>query len=320
MGVVWANRVSTLVGKGLPSGRPQRFRPFLSLPWMGSLFHKPAAAESTRARIQILSDLHLEVGQQYASYTFPASAPLLLLGGDIGRLVDYDAYLKFLEAQSSRFNKVLLVLGNHEFYGMDHDTGLETARRLSEEPILNDKVVLLHRTRWDDPDSPLTVLGCTLWSAIAENAREAIGLAVSDFSRIDGWSIDKHNAAHGEDAAWLREQVQAITSRELGTAERRLLVATHHAPCLQGTSAPAHANSRLTSAFATELLDQRGWDGVRVWAFGHTHYTTEFRRGGTRVVSNQRGYVFTRADKEIEKSKGEKIDAHKFDDSRVIEL
>ena len=41
-------------------------------------------------RVQILSDLHLEVGQQYSSYTFPATAPFLLLGGDIGRLIDYE--------------------------------------------------------------------------------------------------------------------------------------------------------------------------------------------------------------------------------------
>jgi len=25
--------------------------------------------------------------------------------------------------------------------------------------------------------------------------------------------------------------------------------------------------------------------------FGHTHYTTEFKKGGVKVVANQRGYV-----------------------------
>ncbi|RYP71631.1 hypothetical protein DL770_008088 [Monosporascus sp. CRB-9-2] len=88
------------------------------------------------ARVQILSDLHLEVGQQYLSYIFPVSAPFLLLGGDVGRLTDYDGYLKFLEAQVSRYEKVFLVLGNHEFYGLDYESGLDTARRLSEDPSL----------------------------------------------------------------------------------------------------------------------------------------------------------------------------------------
>ncbi|KAJ5360688.1 hypothetical protein N7517_009879 [Penicillium concentricum] len=33
------------------------------------------------------------------------------------------------------------------------------------------------------------------------------------------------------------------------------------------------------------------WDGVKIWVFGHTHYTTEFKERGISVVSNQRGYV-----------------------------
>jgi hypothetical protein len=72
-----------------------------------------------RPRVQNLSDLHLEVGQQYATFTFPATAPFLLLAGDIGRLIDYDAYRSFLELQVARYKKVFLVLGNHEFYGAE---------------------------------------------------------------------------------------------------------------------------------------------------------------------------------------------------------
>lgn len=83
------------------------------------------------------------------------------MAGDIGRLVDYDAYLGFLGAQAARYEKVLLVLGNHEFYGAEHQHGLEAARRLVREPSLAGRVVLLDRARWDDPGSDLTVLGCT---------------------------------------------------------------------------------------------------------------------------------------------------------------
>jgi hypothetical protein len=30
---------------------------------------------------------------------------------------------------------------------------------------------------------------------------------------------------------------------------------------------------------------------VKIWIFGHTHFTTEFKDRDIRVVSNQRGYV-----------------------------
>ncbi|KAF6827888.1 Ser/Thr protein phosphatase [Colletotrichum plurivorum] len=89
----------------------------------------------------------LEIGLQYASYKFPASAPLLLLGGDIGRLVDYDAYRTFLEAQTRRYERVLLVLGNHEFYAMDYNSGISAARQLAGEPSLAGRLTLLHETR-----------------------------------------------------------------------------------------------------------------------------------------------------------------------------
>ncbi|PTB60112.1 hypothetical protein M431DRAFT_536827, partial [Trichoderma harzianum CBS 226.95] len=134
-------------------------------------------------RIQILSDLHLEVGQQYTSYTFPVTAPFLLLAGDIGRLIDYDNYVAFLEIQACRYKKVFLVLGNHEFYELDYDSGLDMAQRLSEEPFLKDSIILLNKSRWDDPDSNLTILGCTLWSAIPEDAATMIETKINDFKK-----------------------------------------------------------------------------------------------------------------------------------------
>jgi hypothetical protein len=80
--------------------------------------------------MQFMSDLHLEVGQQYATFDFTARCPYLILGGDIGRLVDYDDYLAFLERQAGKFRRIFLVLGNHEFYGLDYDTGIREAREL----------------------------------------------------------------------------------------------------------------------------------------------------------------------------------------------
>jgi hypothetical protein len=44
------------------------------------------------------------------------------------------------------------------------------------------------------------------------------------------------------------------------------------------------------SAFGTDILSQIT-NGVKIWVFGHTHYTTDFKEGGIRVVSNQQGYV-----------------------------
>lgn len=245
----------------------------------------------------------------------PPARRSCLLAGDIGRLVDYDAFLSFLEMQASRFSKVLLVLGNHEFYGLDYEMGLKEARRLVAEPRLNDKVVLLDKARWDDPDSKLTVLGCTLWSAIPEDKHEMVLSNISDYRKMRDWTPHRHNEVHLQEATWLKQQVaQSISEDRDG---RRLLVATHHAPCLKGTSKPEHQENQWTPAFATDMLVEGDWDGVHTWVFGHTHYTTTFKTNNVQVVTNQRGYVFPGSTKEVTAGR-KKLGIHDFDASRTI--
>lgn len=136
--------------------------------------------------IQILSDLHLEIDQQYPAFDIPVHAKTLVLGGDIGRLVDYDNYRNFLQKQTDQFETVFLILGNHEFYNLSFEEGIRKAKELEQEPCFNGKLVLLHRRRYDilDPDSGscVTVLGCTLWSEIPEEARDIVRYKISDFT------------------------------------------------------------------------------------------------------------------------------------------
>lgn len=255
-----------------------------------------------QVQVQIMSDLHLEVGQQYQTFDFPVAGKYLVLAGDIGRLVDYEGYRGFLERQAGRFAKVFLVLGNHEFFEMSYEEGISRAEQLSREPALQDTLVLLNRQVWVDQSSGSIVMGCTLWSSIPDSARAVVESKVSDYKQIDGWSVDKHNQRHAEDAAWLASELESLSNAYIHADHyqqkqqqqaRHILVVTHHAPSLAGTSAPEHANNPWTPAFATDLLPRLNTNKVQTWVFGHTHHTTElFSDGGVRLVANQRGYVF----------------------------
>ncbi|OIW23863.1 hypothetical protein CONLIGDRAFT_637104 [Coniochaeta ligniaria NRRL 30616] len=282
---------------------------------------------------QILSDLHLEIGQQYQQFQVPPKAPNLVLAGDIGRLIDYDDYLQFLASQTSSFERVFLVLGNHEFYGMTFDAGIARARQLEKEPSLGGRLVLLHQTRCDDQDSGVTVLGCTLWSNIPAQSASVTAAKINDFKKIQGWTVDAHNTRFTSDLAWLEKQLRTISAAPTvpgsgsvtSTEKRTVLVVTHHAPCIEGTSRPKDSSNPWSAAFATDVLNTREWcdSGVSCWVFGHTHYTTEMVRQGVRVMSNQRGYVLPgQQQQQEETSKGKKKPAgiHEFDVSRVIEL
>lgn len=236
---------------------------------------------------QFMSDLHLEFNQQYTSFDFPATAPYLILGGDIGRLIDYDAYLGFLSRQTARYERVFLVLGNHEFYGADFDSGVSTARKLEGEEVLRGKLRLLHRGREELSDGKIAVLGCSLWSRIPDESADVVRTRVNDFKKITDWSVERHNDEHAADLQWLRGQVNSF-SREAGKV---VVVVTHHAPSIQETSRPEHVNGPQTCAFATDLLSAGDWGPVDYWIYGHTHYGNAFERNGVKVVSNQRGYA-----------------------------
>ncbi|KAL4945756.1 hypothetical protein BDV06DRAFT_8808 [Aspergillus oleicola] len=252
--------------------------------------------ESTlSASFQVLSDLHLEIGQQYSSFKIPVCAKHLVLAGDVGRLVDYDNYRTFLKQQTEQFELVFLVLGNHEFYNDTFVAGLERAQQLEKEPCMNGRLVLLNQRRFDIPESSVTVLGCSLWSQIPDESRDMVRMKIQDFEKIKGWNVDDHNAAHKSDISWLLGEVRPISEENKSrdqSEKRSILVTTHHAPSLKRTSEPKHEKKPWSVAFGTDVLNNLPRSSpVRAWVFGHTHYTTEFRERGVRVVANQRGYV-----------------------------
>lgn len=187
--------------------------------------------------------------------------------------------------------------------------------------MLNGKLVLLHQRRYDIPNSEVTILGCTLWSAVAEDAREVVRLKVKDFDKIDGWTVDDHNASHEADLTWLRHQALEIQmqnkSRAKGERVRDILVVTHHAPSMKETSSPKNVSNPGSSAFATDLLGDASWSEVKAWVFGHTHFTTQFERNGIKVLSNQRGYVLPGS---REEKGGERDGEMVFDVMRVLRM
>jgi hypothetical protein len=219
---------------------------------MRSFFKKPSSS------LQILSDLHLEINQQYSSFEVPICSKYHILAGDIGRLQDYENYLAFLQKQTANFEIVFLVLGNHEFYNESFESGLSKAEKLTREPSFNG-LVLRHQQRYDIKNSDITILGCTLWSQIPDQSRDIINYKIQDFRQIKDWTIDKHNAAHESDLAWLRKEVQTIHQEsQKKTKTRSIVVVTHHAPSLQRTSSPQHTQHAWSVACGTVFCHNGG--------------------------------------------------------------
>jgi Calcineurin-like phosphoesterase len=269
---------------------------------MAWLSRAPLFRSHRADNFQIMSDLHLEIGQQYRSFTIPPCAPYLVLAGDIGRLRDYEGLLSFIASHCQLFRHIFLVLGNHEFFGSSRAEGVAAVKKLEHEPLLQDKFTVLYRTRVDISDT-ITVMGCTLQSFIPPESCAVVESKVSDFKEIKDWSVDDHNAEHLQDLECLEHELRAIQKDDAAGPRppRRILVVTHHAPSVRGCSAPQHETNAWSSAFATELLDNGYHDlstllTSSTWVFGHTQYSAYLEKGGFRLISNQRGYIFPHAD------------------------
>ncbi|OSD00193.1 Ser/Thr protein phosphatase superfamily protein, partial [Trametes coccinea BRFM310] len=276
---------------------------------MSSLEDPSSPDQQDTIRIQLLSDLHLEVerpatgpesdgnGDLY-KFHFPASADHLALLGDIGMTID-DRLFAWIRKQLERFKTVFFVAGNHEPYWSTFEASYarltefaatcdqDAANRSADQPPLG-RFVFLNRTRYDLSPT-LTILGCTLWARLNRDDLDILKWGVTDFRRIDDFDPAAYQAAHARDAAWLEHAVADIAREE---PHRRVVVMTHHAPTVEGTSDPRFVGGPTASAFATEMVGSAVWraGAVRVWMFGHTHWCCDFEREGVRVVSNQRGY------------------------------
>jgi predicted phosphodiesterase len=254
--------------------------------------------------IQFMSDVHLEAPKAYDVFEINPKAPILALIGDIGRVErDESGYVEFLWHQLKQFRYVLLVLGNHEAYHSDWDTTKRIAhgfvakfksRRAQSQEASSQSagdLVVLDRIRFDIPDSKVSILGCTLFSKVPEEALSEVSLRLNDFHVTRGWGVVDHNRSFDGDLAWLWEQVGDKSLRG-----RKVVVLTHHSPTIDPRGHdPKHTGSPVSTGFQTDLSGQERFAGVvDVWAFGHTHWNCDFvdEKSGIRFVTNQRGYYF----------------------------
>ena len=249
-------------------------------------------------RLQIISDLHLELHAAYTNFEFIQTAPNLVLLGDIGHVQDKSLFI-FLEHQLRRYELVFFLLGNHEPYHMRLENAKSHVRsfaarmdQLRQYGSMG-SFVFLDKTRYEAPEEQIIVLGCTLFSKIISEQGWEVQKRLVDFRDIIEWDVWEHNEAHSSDLGWLNEQVLAITSHQ---PDKRIIIFTHHSPCVdRRANDPRHANSSVSSGFVTDLSGEACWTdpAVIAWAFGHTHFNCDFTDDSTgkRVIANQKGYL-----------------------------
>lgn len=255
-------------------------------------------------KIQVLSDLHVE----FSDFRFQdAGADVIVLAGDIGKGLMGIQYAQKLLKQTDA--EILIINGNHEFYGQDYDSFLADLRIYAagfNEPRLHfmeGDQVIIKGTRF---------LGCTLWTDLElfgankrlECKREA--RYMNDFRLIrTNHSLRRFEV---QDSIDIHRQSRRWLESMLDTAhDGPTVVLTHHLPSFESV-AVEYSDDLLSACFASRLDHLFG--KCDLWIHGHTHTSFDYVKDGTRVVCNPRGYSKYEQD----------IENYGFDPKLVIEI
>lgn len=234
---------------------------------------------------RLASDLHLDVEGTFRLTPLEGDKDtVLILAGDLHPIVHLDDYEDFWRDTSKQFKEVLVVLGNHEYWGGDLISGYSIMESWLMRKFTN--VYLLDNTPMRYPDC--YVYGTTLWTDYNKNCPIAlyeIAKGLRDFLNINNGG----GPAYPEDFYNKHLHSRVGIRKFLYYADKPTVVVTHHAPSFLSIS-KQFEGSQLNHAFASDLSDFILTTKPNTWVHGHTHEHKEYTLGDTRVICNPRGY------------------------------
>lgn len=209
--------------------------------------------------------------------------------------------MNIIHYQATKFDYVLFVAGNHEYYNAN-----DTKHTISEQYewmkdicSKRENVIFVERSCVEINDTNTVILGTTLWSKVSRSNEARAQMAMNDYhlsymmneadeeKQQQKLTVQCTNFQFYRNLNWLEEQINKYT-----TQKKDIIILTHHTPVMNGTSNPIYGtDNELSGCFSTDLTRLLKHP-IKYWACGHTHWNFDmtFDNGNTRLVSNQRGY------------------------------
>jgi hypothetical protein len=244
--------------------------------------------------IDIVSDMHLRDLTDLGDQFYTANAPVLAVLGDMCEVRQIKKMLPIFKRMSDSWERVLFILGNHEFYygclDSTPDYIREELSRYKNIHVLDNDAVAIE---------DVTFIGTTLWSDMHRNdpmTKLECKRGISDYfyifpslkgvlSRGRAISPDDTVSLFNINTVFINEML-----RVFGDSEKIALL-THHAPSYQSI-APYYKTSIFNGAFASNLehimVDNTK---IKLWAHGHCHSDFDYNVEQCRVVCHPKGYV-----------------------------
>jgi predicted phosphohydrolase len=254
-------------------------------------------------KISYVSDLHLEFGYQELP-----GGEVLILAGDIAEArsirrhhhstkliqdtpIEAFACSEFWKYECAKYDKVFYVMGNHEHYGGRFG---KTYAELAS--MIPDNVTILE-DQFEEYNGVLFV-GSTLWTDLNKGdpitAWHLKGM-MNDYRAITHFYADR-NVYHKLTPEYTRS-VHMDSKAFIGSIcglnrDKPVVVITHHAPSFLSVNEKYTWDTTGNGGYASDLSELiLHHDNIKLWFHGHMHDPVDYTIGGTRVLSNPRGYI-----------------------------
>lgn len=269
-------------------------------------------------KIGCCSDLHTEFGD-YFKHSPEDGGDVLILAGDITTAWALASHRTDAEGRSQRknfsklnkellsnFNKVYMVLGNHEHY---HSIFRKTKASLQKS--FNDLNINIHILDNDkDVIDDVLFVGTTLWADFEKGNPVSMAnceFGLNDFRIIGMLDVEdlnyfnRHKSRAINAEFILQEHINSVKYLELIFSQNKnekTVVITHHGPTYKSLHRE-HVGNGLDGIYASDL-SQTILDNpqIKYWVSGHTHFPQKYTVGETVCLSNPRGYRGERSHKE----------------------
>jgi len=253
------------------------------------------------------SDLHFEFGGTgLVEAVSSVDADVLVLAGDIATEKDYSRMANldspkgkllrdFFDAASANFKAVIVIAGNHEYYGSTLGKADSKIRSTLDSLYSNVHFLQNEIYEWED----VSFYGTTMWTPMADHNpvyRNDIHFGMNDFKRIRlGYNENYRKITPNDVAGLHRQSIRDYVEWSSKILQsRKVVLVQHHAPT-KLSIADTFKGSRYNDAYYSEYLERiLSYDEFGklpdIIIHGHIHTQSSYDFNGVRVLANPRGY------------------------------
>ena len=226
---------------------------------------------------------------------------ILILAGDLWtgtRFIEWAGY-SWIGIVAQRFQQVLIVLGNHDYWpqgnlsivkgadkcnAMLQDMCLFNVHVLDQSTYAIDDYLFVGATLWTDMDkgNPLTMMSMSQFMAYDGKIKYDVG--GKDGNEYRRFTSELWVALH-------RKHKKYIANIAELNRDKKLVVITHHLPLAQ-MGDPMYEGNESNGYYYSDLSDLiLDNENIVFWCCGHSHCSNDFMFGKTRMYMNPVGYA-----------------------------